>query len=312
MPSSPCRTGKASASASASPHDHRPGGGCSGARAMAASSHRQSNSTLLQRLGHSRSCDARLHWRNALVVSNLALVRMVANRESRRSGQPFDELYASGCLGLIRAVEGFDAGRGVALSTFAVPYIRGAMLQEQRDRNQPLHTPRRLRELQRRAEKLVEQRRGAGLATLSSAELAAALGCARERLEEAGRVKRALGISSLDQPAPGSEDDASAASWLDRLADPRQGGGCGPADPQRGWLRGRLRQLEASERDLLEGRWIDGLSWGELARQQGMVPTECRRRAEALLRELRGAAPAPQASASPLQASIASRAARAV
>ncbi|MEX1324772.1 MAG: sigma-70 family RNA polymerase sigma factor [Synechococcaceae cyanobacterium] len=284
-----------------------------------ASGHHQRNRRLLQRLGRSRRCEARLQWRNALVVSNLALVRLVANRESRRSGRAFEELYASGSLGLIRAVENFDAGRGMALSSFAVPYIRGAMLQEQRDREQPLHTPRRLRELQRRAEKLVEQRRGAGLAALSPAELAAALGCSPARLEEAGRVKRALRVSSLDQAAPTGDDDAP--SQLDLLSTAQLPGHDQSADPQRHWLRAQLCRLRPAERDLLEGRWIDGLPWRELAPRQGCSAVECRRRAEALLAELRatarndtpeGGERTAQASASPTQPSIASRAARAV
>ncbi len=309
MTASRCRSDQTSTSASQLPHPpHRPG---RRVPATTVDGHHQRNRLLLQRLGRSHACDARLHWRNALVVSNLALVRLVANRESQRTGRPFDELFANGCLGLIRAVEGFDAGRGVALSTFAVPYIRGAMLQEQRDRDQPLHTPRRLRELQRRAEKLTEQRRGAGLSALSAAELAAALGCSLERLEEAGRVKVALGVSSLDQPAPGSGDD-SALTRLDRLVAPCQPGGAGNCDPQRGWLQRQLRRLTPAERELLEGRWIDGLSWRELGLQQDCAAAECRRRAEALLRALRDAAPGDQASASALQTSIASSAATAV
>jgi RNA polymerase sigma-B factor len=300
MTSSRCRAPQTSARELHQRHRPR-------AQAADAAAHHQRNQALLRRLGRSRQCEARLHWRNALVVSNLALVRLVASRESRRSGRPFDELYASGCLGLIRAVEGFDAERGVALSSFAVPYIRGAMLQEQRDRDQPVHTPRRLRELQRRAEKLVERRRGAGQAALSAAQLAAALGCSPERLEEAGRVKRALAVGSLDQPAREGDDGDERVSRLDLLSADQLPGRSRGADPQCQWLRARLSRLSPSERDLLEGRWIDGLSWRDLARLQGCSAVECRRRAEGLLAELQA-----QAGTSQPQASIASRAARAV
>ena len=287
----------------------------------AASQHHQRNRTLLQWLARSRQCEARLHWRNALVESNLALVRLVAGRESRRSGRPFEELYASGCLGLIRAVEGFDACRGVALSSFAVPYIRGAMLQEERDRNQPLHTPRRLRELHQRAAKLVEQRRGAGLAALSAAGLAASLGCSLERLEEAARVQRALRVSSLDLPAPGCDNGEGGPSRLELLSATQLPGRGAGEDAQRQWLQAQLEGLRPAERDLLEGRWIDGLSWRDLGRLQGCSAAECRRRAEALLAQLRTTArhegratPAggAQAGASQAQAAIANRAARAV
>jgi RNA polymerase sigma factor (sigma-70 family) len=282
MSPSPCRANPATSRTIA--HRPRPG------KADAASAHHQRNGALLRKLGRSRRCEARLHWRNALVVSNLALVRLVAGRENRRTGRPFDELYATGCLGLIRAVEGFDAARGVALSSFAIPYIRGAMLQEQRDRDQPLHTPRRLRELQRKAETLVERRRGAGLARLGDAELAAALGCSLERLQEAGRVKRALQLSSLDEPAGGAGGDGEAPTWLDLLAAPSQADGWDGTDGQRGWLRRALRRLEPPQRELLEGRWIDGLSWRELAALQGCSAVVCRERAQALLAQLQAEA----------------------
>jgi RNA polymerase sigma-B factor len=256
-------------------------------RASASAQHQhQQNQVLLQRLRRSRASAARLHWRNALVVNNLALVRLVANRESRRSGRPFDELHASGCLGLIRAVEAFDLGRGVALSSFAVPYIRGAMLQEQRDREQPLHTPRRLRELQRRAETLIEQRRGAGLAALSPAALAAALDCSLERLEEAGRVKRALAVASLDAPAPGccgGGGDEAGPSWLERLSSDAHPGTSPRADPQCQWLQHQLDGFSPRDRQLIQGRWIDQLSWKALALQQGCSACDCRRRGEELL-----------------------------
>ncbi|MCP9927605.1 sigma-70 family RNA polymerase sigma factor [Cyanobium sp. CH-040] len=319
MSRSLCRVHAAGSQTSA----HRPRAGQAdpaSAGGAAAGTHHQRNRALLRELGRSRRCEARLHWRNALVVNNLALVRLVASRESRRTGRPFDELHATGCLGLIRAVDGFDAARGVALSSFAIPYIRGAMLQEQRDRDQPLHTPRRLRELQRRAEKLVEQRRGAGLAGLADHELAAALGCSLERLKEAGRVKRALRVSSLDQPAPGTGDDADAPPWLELVAAPGEPWDEDGADGQRGWLRRALRRLEPAQRELLEGRWIDGLSWRELARLQGCSSVVCRERAQTLLARLRAEAGAGSATeaeacghaASQPQASIASAAARAV
>lgn len=277
------------------------------------SDHLQRNRALLQRLNRSRAQAARLHWRNALVVNNLALVRLVANRESRRSGRPFDELYSSGCLGLIRAVEAFEVSRGVALSSFAVPYIRGAMLQEQRDREQPLQTPRRLRELQRRAETLVEQRRGAGLADLSPAALADALGCSLERLEEAGRVRRALAVASLDAPAPGccgSAGDDGGSSLLDRLSSEQQPGSSPSADPQCAWLQSQMDGFSPSDRELIRGRWVDGLGWKQLALLQGCSASDCRRRGEALLAWLR--ARAQGEGASQPHTSIASTAARAV
>ncbi|MGB5133758.1 MAG: sigma factor-like helix-turn-helix DNA-binding protein, partial [Prochlorococcaceae cyanobacterium] len=76
-------------------------------------------------------------------------------------------------------------------------------------------------------------------------------------------------------------------------------------------LRRALRRLEPAQRELLEGRWIDGLSWRELAALQGCSAVACRERAQALLAQLQAEACAHTAVSQP-QATIASAAARAV
>ena len=258
----------------------------------------------LSRLDGSRAATARLKWRNALVSQNLGLVHMVANRESQRSGRPYDDLCSAGYEGLIRAVESFDTSRNVALSSFAVPYIQGAMRMDQRERQQPLRTPRRLRELQQRARGLQEKRRAAGLSPLPAAELAAALGCSLQRLQEADAVRRALEVSSLDLPLRGSDGEDAGECWLDQLssaATPTDGNG----DPQLRWLRRQMAGLPLADRELLAARWIDGLSWSAVAEQQGRTALDCRRRAEELRRSL-------QAASSQLEPSRARAAARAV
>lgn len=260
-----------------------------------------------ERLSHldgSRAAAARLQWRNALVSQNLGLVHMVANRESQRTGRPYDDLCSAGYEGLIRAVESFDTSRNVALSSFAVPYIQGAMRMDQRERQQPLRTPRRLRELQQRARGLQEQRRATGLSPLPPAALAAALGCSLRRLQEADAVRRALAVASLDLPLRGSDSEDAGESWLDQLSSAGSRA-AGSGDPQLLWLRRQLAGLAPADRELLEARWIDGLSWSAVAEQQGRNALDCRRRAEELRRSL-------QAASSQLEPSRARAAARAV
>jgi DNA-directed RNA polymerase specialized sigma subunit len=170
------------------------------------------NRSWLEAMAASPDAATKLWWRNALVEHNLALVRMVAQRQSQRTGQSFDELVSAGCLGLIRAVEAFDLRQTCNLSSYAVPYIRGAMLHDVRDHGQPLHTPRRLRELQQRARRLQEQRRGQSLAPLAAAELASELGCSTAQLEEAGAVQLALQVRSLDAPLSGEDEQRAPCS----------------------------------------------------------------------------------------------------
>jgi len=254
------------------------------------------NRSWLQSMAASPDAATRLWWRNALVKHNLALVRMVAQRQSQRSGRPFDELVSAGGLGLIRAVEAFDLRQTCNFSSFAVPYIRGAMLHDVRDHGQPLHTPRRLRELQQRARRLQEQQRGQGLAPLGAAALAEALGCRTTQLEEAAAVQRALQVRSLDAPLSGS-DGEEAGCLLDQLA----AGSNSASEPSGGvaatelenenqneqerghWLHTQLTRLGALEQRLLEGHWIEGLSWKELALELKLTSREAQRQGDALL-----------------------------
>lgn len=59
----------------------------------------------------------------------LPLVRRLARRVSRMvPGADLDDLVGDGCVGLIRAVDGFDAGHGVPLEQYAQRVVLGAML----------------------------------------------------------------------------------------------------------------------------------------------------------------------------------------
>lgn len=57
---------------------------------------------------------------------HLGLVHHCANR-FRGRGIEYEELYSAGCLGLMKAVKGFDPERGVQFSTYAVPVILGEL-----------------------------------------------------------------------------------------------------------------------------------------------------------------------------------------
>lgn len=96
----------------------------------------------------------------AMVQQHLPLVYQVAWQVKRRLGElvSLEELVSAGTLGLIRAVERYDPDRGRALSTFAIPRIRGAMLDDLRDRDWiPRRVRRRMRALHA-ATRRVEQR----------------------------------------------------------------------------------------------------------------------------------------------------------
>lgn len=248
------------------------------------------NAELLQRF-HS-SGDHRL--RNRLVELNLPLVRQVAARQSANTRLPLDDLVQLGSLGLIRAIEAFDPSRSTSLSSFAVPYIRGAMQHHLRDHEQPLRCSRQLRELHRRGQALMQQRQHHQLPALGQEELAAALGCSPQRWGEAQQLHQALRLRSLDAPAADGEE--RGGTLLERLpareplhpchADQQGESLCCEGDNQR-WVKRRLERLDPSLRQLVLERVLQGASWRRLGADQGLTARAAQRRFEALVLLLR-------------------------
>ena len=67
-----------------------------------------------------------------LVTENSGLIWSVARRFFGRGTEP-DDLYQLGCLGFLKAVEGFDPEYGTQFSTYAVPKITGEIRRFLRD-----------------------------------------------------------------------------------------------------------------------------------------------------------------------------------
>lgn len=82
--------------------------------------------------------------RERLLNEHLGLVHHVARKVSRTLTveADFDELVSAGSMGLMNALDNFDASRGLAFSTFAAPRIRGSILDELRRQD---HVPRSVR-----------------------------------------------------------------------------------------------------------------------------------------------------------------------
>ena len=88
--------------------------------------------------------------RDALIRENLSLVHHVSQQLARSLSTEMDieELVSAGTMGLLQAIASFDASRGLAFSTLAVPRIRGAILDElRRLDNVPRSIRRRARDI---------------------------------------------------------------------------------------------------------------------------------------------------------------------
>ena len=69
---------------------------------------------------------------DTLVQENAGLIWSIARRFVGR-GTELDDLYQLGCLGFLKAVEGFDTSYGTQFSTYAVPKITGEIRRFLRD-----------------------------------------------------------------------------------------------------------------------------------------------------------------------------------
>lgn len=70
--------------------------------------------------------------REVLIAENAGLIWSVAKRFAGR-GTDLDDLYQLGCLGFLKAVDGFDVAYGTQFSTYAVPKIAGEIRRFLRD-----------------------------------------------------------------------------------------------------------------------------------------------------------------------------------
>ena len=79
-----------------------------------------------------------------LIEDNSGLIWSIARRYFGRGVEP-DDLFQLGCVGFLKAVEGFDTAYGTQFSTYAVPKIAGEIRRFLRD-DGPIKVGRTLRE----------------------------------------------------------------------------------------------------------------------------------------------------------------------
>jgi RNA polymerase primary sigma factor len=150
--------------------------------------------------------------RALLIERNLRLVVSVAKRY-RGMGLPFEDLIQEGNLGLITAAERFDPDRGNRFSTYAIWWIRQAIVRAIEDKGRAIRLPVHTAEKARKAAR-------------TRNELSATLG--REPTDEevaeklgwiTGGVRAAIellaDIASLDQPVGGEDGSTELGGFVE-------------------------------------------------------------------------------------------------
>lgn len=146
-----------------------------------------------------------------LVEKNSGLVWSIVKRFSGR-GHSTEDLYQIGCIGLIKAIQRFDANYNAKLSTYAVPYIIGEIKRFIRD-DGPIKVSRSIKEL---AMKIIEIQRENLNKTgkeLQINELAKRLGIEKENIVVAmDAIRRPESIDEEIYDEVGGETKASRIS----------------------------------------------------------------------------------------------------
>ena len=97
--------------------------------------------------------------RDKFIVGNMRLVLSLVKR-FRIKNLGADDVFQAGCVGLIKALDGFDLSVGVKFSTYAVPMIIGEIKRYLRDGNS-LRVSRSIRDMAYRvlkAREVIEER----------------------------------------------------------------------------------------------------------------------------------------------------------
>lgn len=202
--------------------------------------------------------------RDTLLRDNLNLVHHVARQLSRALAAPadFDELVSCGTIGLMSALEAFEPARGLAFSTFAVPRIRGAILDELRRQD---HVPRSIRRKTRDIAHARETLTRIFGRPATDAEMAEHLGVDlvtlwRWQSESEGAVHVSLDYAASEHDGPagvppdmlGTDPDSSVEDDITR-------------EQERGILKAAVHRLKDQERIVLTLYYFEELKLREIA-----------------------------------------------
>jgi len=140
--------------------------------------------------------------KNRFIEHNLKLVVAIA-KDYRNLGLSFPDLIQEGNLGLIRAVEKFDHRRGFKFSTYAVWWIRQALVRAIQNHSRTIRLPSHVHDRLQRSQRVRAELTGKLGRDPTPAELAPALGTDTEALEALDRLSREA--ISLESNVAGTE-----------------------------------------------------------------------------------------------------------
>jgi len=208
-----------------------------------------------------RTGDRRL--RDELVEEHAPLAHFLAGRFANR-GEQRDDLVQVALVGLFKAVERFDPGRGLQFSTFATPTILGELKRHFRDRGWAVRVPRRVQELHLQLGRIVSALGQEEGRSPTPAEVAERAGVSEEAVLEAMEAGSLYRLVSLDGSVTPDDEGGELSACL------------GDDDPEferiehRSEIEELLEALPARERRIVELRFFESMTQSEIAERVGV------------------------------------------
>jgi len=222
--------------------------------------------------------------RRQLIERYLPLARSLARRYDGR-GESFDDLVQVASLGLVKAIDRFDAERGLSFSSYAVPTMLGELRRYFRDTSWSLHVPRAMQERVLKVNGALERLSGELGRSPSPQQVADELGLPVEEVLEAIEANTAYATSSLDTPMRSADDDSQTIAETVGATDDRFEliEGCAS-------ISQALKTLPERERLILQLRFVEDLTQSEIAQRIGVSQMHVSRLIRQALERVRAAA----------------------
>lgn len=211
--------------------------------------------------------------RSEFIESNLGLVHACAGRFKGR-GIEYEELYASGCVGLIKAYDGFDESRGLCFSTYAVPVILGEIKKLFRDGGS-VKVSRSIKELSLKVTAAREAYWKKTGTEPTVSQLAETLGVTAEQVADAvAAAQPALSLTPSSEEDGTKELDIREESCEELITDLVS-------------LRDTLMKLAPEERKLIYFRFFKNKTQSQTAKLLGVTQVQVSRRERKILEKLK-------------------------
>jgi RNA polymerase sigma factor for flagellar operon FliA len=214
---------------------------------------------------------AREGARERLILHYAPLVKYVASRVATGLPASVDQadLVSYGMFGLIDALEKFDPGRGNKFETYAIPRIKGAIIDELRAMD---WVPRSVRFKAREIEKAYSDLESIHKRAPTEKEVAARLGVTLRELHEVINQISFVQVLQLDEILSVGSDRGEQVSLLDTLADRGTDPTTGlEGQETRGLLAAAINSLSEREKIVVTLYYFEGLTLAEIGEILGVT-----------------------------------------